>query len=518
MKLDLNHSRRCLLGSLGNPWRLCVRAAALTALIFVIGGCGAVGLGGRTGPKDTEEHVGPGKVTPTEVQSEIMSFADTFNGMTAQAWNQAVQGIQSRANTGGANAPTQADAIRATRAALEIRLAMATSTTTIAASPNPVVAVADMVTVVTLERMVLQDAQTERLFGAQGQELLVNAYKEHEERVWRIAQLVYTAEQCEDLRQQIDDWRSDHLDQRYVAQTRLEDFAKDRQSYMTGEKKGTSVLSILGIDPLASLDPTVREVKKTRMLGERTFYYLSRSPALMKLQVESLAASLLRTPEVKSSLESADRASRAIEAAAQVAAGLQTQFVTEREATLDALFANISVEREKTLSQFFNGLTAQREALLTDLNTKQGDLQTTVRDLHSTVDAATKLSDSLTTTIREARSLAQTVSPAETLKPKITTEDRDFLTDYRGAIEQTGQTVERLNVLAQRLEQIINSPSIQKQVATIETGVATVEESTQRVVDRAFYRLLILAAVFPCATVLSIVLFRRLRTPRSASA
>ena len=58
-------------------------------------------------------------------------------------------------------------------------------------------------------------------------------------------------------------WHHDHPDQRFVSQVRLSDFAKERSLGVENQQSADTFLSILGIDPLARLDPASREVQKS---------------------------------------------------------------------------------------------------------------------------------------------------------------------------------------------------------------------------------------------------------------
>jgi|GEM_PF-1186566 len=490
---------------------------ALVGLPLIGGaGCGALGLSGRSG--DREFRMGPGKVSPAEVQSELMAFVDTFQGTMSQQYSQAVEGVTTASQGNGEWKPTAEDVARARRSSVEARIAIMSSLMNIAASPNPYVGVADLITAVTLQRMVMEGPQNAKTFGPEGQAKLVAAMRGHEERAWRIAERVYTPIQQQELRELIQAWREKNPDARWVASVRLEDFARDRLNAMTGSGSGTSVLSLLGIDPLAGLDPAAREVEKSRMLAERMFFYASRSPSLIKLQSESLLNSLTRTPDVKDTLDSFERISKATESLALEAAALPTNLEKEREETLRQAFDQIRAERQATIDHIFEGLTEQRQALIRDLDAQQGGLQTTAKEFRTTVEAAKEtidsakgLTDAVQSILQDARAFSTTVNPIPTNASPLGIDkpDRDVLKDYAVAVDKTGATLDQLASLTIRLENLMTSPQLEKQVQTVQVGVEKVQEGTKDVIDHAFWKLLILCLVAPIATGATVVVVRR---------
>jgi len=77
---------------------------------------------------------------------------------------------------------------------------------------------------------------------------------------------------------------------------------------------------------MASIDPAVREITRTRLFAERALFVMQRMPFLLRLQAELLAHQLIVQPEVQLALtnttrlsESVDRISRAAESVSQTA-------------------------------------------------------------------------------------------------------------------------------------------------------------------------------------------------------
>src|SRR5262249_18610915 len=113
------------------------------------------------------------------------------------------------------------------------------------------------------------------------------------------------------------------------------DFAESAEAITSARGlNGASLLSLLGLDPFSTLDPTVQEFARTRQAVERAMYFLERSPKLMDMQVTRFTYQMAVMPETQSLLSDFDRTSRAAEAAGQLANKLPDVLAQEREATI----------------------------------------------------------------------------------------------------------------------------------------------------------------------------------------
>lgn len=521
--------------------QMCGRVVAglliVGALVAGSAGCESMGFRLRSPlASGGAQRFGPGKVTMAEVQSEVMSFADTYTSEMTEKWNEAASAGRSASGaagdaTGGRSLPasptadsravepavspaggTAPDPSRTRRAAHERKLASVSSALSIASSPNPMVALSDMITMVSLERMRVEEPSTARTFGAEAARVLLAAYRKQEERVWRIASRALTQEQQDQLEALIAQWREQNPDQKYVSRVRLEDFARARQVSTDDERPGGSLLSLIMLDPLAGLDPATREVEKSRMLAERIFFYSSRMPNILKWQMESLYEGFFRTPEMKEAMDAFSSASDAAGKITQIADRLPKEIAAERQATLDQIFA---------------GLTAQRQALRTELDQSQDKFQGTLKDFRSAVESTKELSESLTKTLQAADLLAARVvpMPGAEFKSESKSDGKsdskeetkgDGLADYRAAAAQTADAADRLAGLVEKIDKVLNSPALEHPDSTIQGAVqaavqgavAEAQKGSVGVIDHAFGRLLILVVVGPFAVVLAMGVYR----------
>ena len=90
---------------------------------------------------------------------------------------------------------------------------------------------------------------------------------------------------------------------------------------------------------MAGLRPAVREIQRSRILGERAIYYAERTPMLLDLQTRTLTAALADMPESRSVLASVDRVGDSAATLAETAAALPETFSKERDATIQQLVA-----------------------------------------------------------------------------------------------------------------------------------------------------------------------------------
>src|SRR5262249_25863658 len=160
----------------------------------------------------TEAQYGPAKLTAGEVQGELMSFADTFNSVVNDGWVRVV------AENSGSGIDRL---LEVRRSALDTNLSSISAALSIASSPNPMVGLADMITMVTLQREVLETPESAQRFGEEGSTLIVRVYMSQERAIWSVADRAMTPEQQGELRGLIADWRREHPTTTLVTSVRL---------------------------------------------------------------------------------------------------------------------------------------------------------------------------------------------------------------------------------------------------------------------------------------------------------
>jgi hypothetical protein len=487
---------------------------ALTLILTNLPGCAGTEFRSPivVGGMSAEKKVGPAQLTPSAVQSEVMSFTDTFISAISQIWNAIASNARKESSAGGLTDAENARLNSMRRASLEIKLANTNAALLIASSPNPLVALSDMITVVTLQRMVVEAPSTKRLFGAEIQAQLVEVYREQEVNVWKIADAAMTEQQRSELMGLIKEWRDAHPDATYVSSIRLDDFASARQiSVAPKNEKNPSLLALLSLDPLAGLDPAQREITESRMLAERVFFYASRVPNVLKWQVESLYQSLMQAPEFQDILRSTKQAGESADEISAALTKLPAQITAEREALFKSFFAEVTREREATISQINNALSAQRIEALKDLDGAQSKFQGTLKDFRETATSANTLAEKLTVTIKAADTLASRFAPVPVAgEPAPAGEEGKGLEDVKAVVERTGDAAERLTELTKSIDRLLSSPQIVDKTGGLQSVMREVQGSGRELVNYAFWRLLIVVIVAPFSVVLAMALYRKM--------
>ncbi|HXI53919.1 MAG TPA: hypothetical protein VNH84_20535 [Candidatus Saccharimonadales bacterium] len=412
-----------------------------------------------------------GSITPTVLQARAMRFADEYAMVIAQA-----------AEDFGSTLGT----FEARQVAARIKLGQATAAVVDAAGANPVVNALDLVVLASVSRMVAEDYLVGERFGEAAMPLL-DASRKLETNAWQLVKSVLKPEQDQQLRDLIADWRRKNPHQRYVGAVRFREFAEAMDSMpKTGALK-TSVFSLLFLDPMAGLDPTLRAVEETRYLAERALYYGQRMPILISWQTEYLALQLSDQPAARQMLTNAD----------QLASSLQVFAKTAEQ-----LPQLVQQQREAAIEQFFAGLANERTNLLASLASEEKKTRALLAEARSTLNAAGEMATSVNGAVQSLESFVRYVSPPNTNNEPQTvkTNSRPFdVLDYGTAAGQIGGMAKDLNALLSGLNQ--STP----QVAQL--GQQTVANAANLVM-RGFWLGLLLIAILLAGAVLAGLTYR----------
>jgi len=233
------------------------------------------------------------------------------------------------------------------------------------------------------------------------------------------------------------------------------------------------LFSLLRLDPLAGFDPARRELTQTRLLAERTLFLAHRKPTLLRWQAELLVLETAATPPM---LEVRTNASQVAEA------------LTRSSKTMEQLPALVRSERQAIL----NALPSL-EAVLTNL----------AAQLTTTLDAGTKMSDSLNATLKAIRGIQETAVAEPAFR----------IEEYTEGARQVELTAQLLTELLLELNQTLGSINAARLLEQITPAVQQAQAGSRAVADYIFHRALFLVA-FTCVSVLLTALaFRWIRKP-----
>jgi hypothetical protein len=196
----------------------------------------------------------------------------------------------------------------------------------------------------------------------------LNVSRALETNAWALAGRFLTADQQNELSNAIALWHQANGTMDATLFVRPQEMLS--LVHEAGEKqngRSWNIFRLAALDPMAGLDPAVREVTRTRLFAERALYAMGRMPFFMRWQVELLSYQILQQTQVADALQSADRLSRAAESASKTAALLPGQIADERKAILDA-FAQ-QEGKMRGLSESVNQTLATGDKMSTSLNT-----------------------------------------------------------------------------------------------------------------------------------------------------
>ncbi|MCE9614558.1 MAG: hypothetical protein K8T26_09795 [Lentisphaerae bacterium] len=401
----------------------------------------------------TPGQTGTPPVDPVDVQQTLLRFTDEFT---------------SRANAGidqlqrGTNALSRADV-------LMWKISLGTEACSIASGPNPVVNLLDMTIFVTVMRLALEEHWQPKVFGDSGLPLL-DSCRQAEAEIWRLASKVLTPEQQAELRQAITDWHGQNPLPDGVLAPRAVGFAPElAKASKTSSIRLGSVFELLKVDPLASLDPAVRELAQTRLFAERALFVTQRMPMLLSWQTELLSINLMGQATVQQLLTNTTQLTTSVERFARVAEQLPPQLSTEREEIVKAL--------------------QSQEAELTPL----------VSEVRQALVAGSQMSTSLTTTITTFDALMERFGVGDTTNaaPPETNAAPFRIQDYTASAAQMEATARQLTELLLTLDRTIGSTNVSQLAAQVGPVVQQAQSGGKDVVDHAFWRgaLLVLIAL-----------------------
>jgi hypothetical protein len=210
---------------------------------------------------------------------------------------------------------------------------------------------------------------------------MLSVHRALETSAWGLADGVLTPTQQSDLRRLLDEWRGSHPGSEIAPFVRFQEFVSVVPTD-GGKSKTTiptSLMGLVGLDPMAGLDPAVRQVEQSRLLAERAIYYAQRLPIVVDLQLDRSVNRLAAGPESqKLQQQTASLASSAQRFAA----------------VAESLPGTLSAEREALIAQLNQTLVAQAAALRPLLVDMRGTLEAGSKAAAS-VDQATRSIDAL---------------------------------------------------------------------------------------------------------------------------
>lgn len=393
-----------------------------------------------------------------ELQLKVMRYADEYSGALVDPLGRF---------TSMARSPEER------LVAQNWRLTQATSAYTIASGPNPTINALDMIVLATLSRMVLEDQWVNNLYGERAIPVL-NIHRDLEERAWQLIDNVLVFEQMTQLRAIIEEWRALHPNVRAVAQIRFADFASISRNTPQQASHGGSLFALIGLDPLGSIDPAVREIEQTRLLAERTIFYLQRAPNLLDMQVERLVYQLAVMPEAKQTLVDVSKVALAAESIGAFANDAPNVIAAERHAIISEFTQALAVEQTRL------------SALLVEVRT--------------VLESGVAVSESVASTVQTVDGLVNTIKTRARDAPHTAGPRRPFdITEYTAVMREITTSAREIDAL---LEQVDSSS------VSVERLTGEAAREIQALADHVYWQMVSLVIVFAVTLLLCMLAYR----------
>ena len=438
------------------PPRALTLAIAVLAAALALAGCNSMRSKSPQARKDAET-----AARLLQLQQQNMRFADNYVMRLIEA---------ARKSEGLASDPVQRHGLSGWM------LAQATTAYSAASGDNAAMATLDLVALATLSSAVIEVSGPQRF--PQQIDAMLAAHRELEAEAWMLAADFLTPTQQADLRRVLLDWRAQHMDVETAPFVRFREFvgALPSTTAQRGIRLPTSLIGLVGLDPMAGLDPAVRQVEQSRLLAERAIYYAQRVPIIVDLQLDRSLTRISVDPDTRALLAQTASMSTSAERFAAVAEALPDEFSREREALIQQL-SELLTTQQATLLPMLVELRAALEA---------GNLTAT------SVDGAVRSIDTLVARFK--------APPGAGAKP-----GRPFdITEYTQAADGITRT-------AVELQQLIGS--IDAQAPQLNGTLEASAAKGRSLVDYFFVRIAWLIAML-CAGLLATLLVYRWLAPR----
>ncbi|MEM8867999.1 MAG: hypothetical protein AAGC73_06995, partial [Verrucomicrobiota bacterium] len=151
--------------------------------------------------------------------------------------------------------------------AKRMMLSNGTSVFQIGAGDRPHINVLDMLVMVTLTRAEFANYW----MGVYGEDIqpAVDVLELLEADIWEVVRPALTDEQASQLKNLLSKWIAENPNIRQTSFIRFREFTSFMEQKEESSQGPGSIFSLLYLDPLAGLDPTVRVIEESKLFGER---------------------------------------------------------------------------------------------------------------------------------------------------------------------------------------------------------------------------------------------------------
>jgi hypothetical protein len=319
-------------------WKASCLLLAL-GIVMIAGG----GVQGAKEEKDKDAKEKTYALTEAQLQSHVMSFADRFVSILITALQEFDTRKPSKQNR------------------YEVRTLITYSLSNgyiIAAESDPDIALLDMLSMVTLGRIIFEKEGLSKYGKAV--EPIIAGFRTAEKDIRKIAAIVLTPDELRNLMTIINRWRKQNPEVIFYPLVRFSNFAGERrESTLTRAEEAEGLFE--------SVESASETVEEMRLLAERGMYLATRMPQLWGMFGELWLSNILDNPDIKKTLTDLSQLSEGTAGLASIAEKLPDQIATERETTIKQMMSAVSTEREATIKQVMSAISAERKAAIADI-------------------------------------------------------------------------------------------------------------------------------------------------------
>jgi len=407
------------------------------------------GVGHAAKKQKSDEYV----LTEAELQLELMSYADRYAAVAAQAIDD-VERLGPPPET--------------RRAILGDMVFSAAAAFTVAADADPQLALLDMVVMTTLGRIVYEDYWRPRLGDAV--EPVVTAFEKLEQDVWTVAAPILDEAQQQELRERIDTFHADNPELSTFSHLRFADFPSKRASSTLKKKKSGGIFS--------SVRNITDQVEQTRIMAERAMYLSTRLPLLTGGFADIWVSRLSFNPAVEDLREDLHTFALVSDRLATVAEQLPEQITSERTEAIEQVMREADTLRYDTIEHLFEGVAEERRAILSQLIEEEKRIGGLITELRHTLSEANTLTLSVDT-------LAQRLDLGAPAEPGAEPFD---IEDYRATLIDAQATITEANGLVQTTNELLNSPGADRLVPSLVEAINQAGETSEGLVNHTVIR------------------------------
>ena len=440
--------------------------------------CLAIGLAiiiasvvGHAAKKTPDTYV----VTEAELQLDLMSYADRYASVAAQA----IDDVERM----GPPPETR-------RAILGDLVYSAAAAFTIAADPDPQLALLDMVVMTTLGRMVFEDYWRPRL-GAPT-ETVITAFEMLERDIWTVAAPILDQAQQQELRERIEAFHAENPELSTFSNLRFADFPSKRASSTLKKKKSGGIFS--------SVRNITDQVEQTRLMAERAMYLSTRLPLLTGGFADIWVSRLSFNPAVEELRTDVRTFAEVSDRLATVAEQLPAQITSERTETIEQLIQEVGTFRNETIVQLLDGVASEREATIRQFIEEEKRLGGLLTELRLTLAEANTLSASADT-LAVRFGVGAPPGPGETAEPF-------DIEDYRATLIDARTVMTEANSVMQSATELLNSPGADRLVPALVEAIQQAGTTSEDLVDHSVLRAALLIVFFLIGLIISRLCYR----------